>query len=98
MVIMRPCTNNIIWDATSFILMGPRVIGMWDVLLCMKMSHQTKLIQQYSIFTAETVALLQAIHHVNLHYMPKSVICVYSLSILLALQATESFRPLIRDK
>ena len=60
-----------------------------------EMSYQTKLKRQYAIFTAESIALLQAIHYVNLHCMPKSVICVDSLSVLLALQATESFHPLI---
>ena len=62
-----------------------------------EMRYKTKLKPQYSIFTAEAVALLQALSYVKFNCIQKSVICVDSLSVLLALQAGKSQHPLIID-
>ena len=62
-----------------------------------EMRYKTKLKPQYSIFTAEAVALLQAINYVKFNCIQKSVICVDSLSVLLALQAGGRSHPLITD-
>ena len=54
------------------------------------LSHKTKLKREYSIFTAETIAVLQAIHYIKASVLPKSVICTDSMSVVLALQSRES--------
>ena len=61
------------------------------------MKYKTKLNHLYSIFTAEAVAFLQAINYIRLNCLQKSVICVDSLSVLLALQGGNSRHPLIID-
>ena len=59
--------------------------------------QQTKLKGAYSIFTAEAVALLQALQYVTLHRLSYSVICTDSMSVLLALQSDNSNHPLLFD-
>ena len=54
------------------------------------LSHKTKLKREYSIFTAETIAILQAIHYIKASVLPKCVICTDSMSVVLALQSQES--------
>ena len=59
--------------------------------------HQTKLKRVYTIFTAEAVAVLQALHYIQLNCIPKSVICTDSMSVYLALQSEDNIHPLIMD-
>ena len=59
--------------------------------------YKTKIKMLYSIFTAESVAVLQAVKYARLHCIEKCVICTDSMSVLHALQASESTHPLITD-
>lgn len=61
------------------------------------MQYKTKLKRRYSIFTAECVAMLQAVHYVRHNQLANSVICTDSLSMLLALQTNESNHPIVSD-
>ena len=59
--------------------------------------YKTKIKMLYSIFTAESVAVLQAVNYARLHCIQKCVICTDSMSVLHALQGSESTHPLITD-
>ena len=60
-------------------------------------SHKTKLKSHYTVFTAESIAILQAVHYVKLNCMPKSVICTDSMSVLQALQSHQLCHPIITE-
>ena len=62
-----------------------------------QLTHQTKLKKEYSIFTAEAVAVLQAVNYVKVSAINKSIICTDSMSVLLALQSDGNAHPLIVD-
>ena len=62
-----------------------------------QLRHKTNLKKEYSIFTAEATAILQAVHYIKVSAISKSVICTDSMSVLLALQSHESHHPLILD-
>ena len=62
-----------------------------------QLTHKTKLKKEYSIFTAEAVAVLQAVKYVKVSAINKSIICTDSMSVLLALQSDGNAHPLIVD-
>ena len=62
-----------------------------------QLRHKTNLKPDYSIFTAEATAVLQAVNYIKVSAICKSVICTDSMSVLLALHSDESRHPLILD-
>ena len=54
-----------------------------------------KLSNQHSILTAEALGVLRAIQYAKAHDISKAVICTDSMSVVLAVQSTESDHPLI---
>ena len=56
-----------------------------------------KLPDHCSVFTAEAVAIFQALNYVNEHSIPKCVLCTDSLSAFTALQSSTSLHPIVTD-